>query len=569
MMKKKIISLILAAGVMAVSLSGCGKSEDFTANMSEEEKAEWEAAANDPYGKYPELVTYTSGYNLTAQGADTLAGTPYENDTFVDNAYTRYIKDLINVQNENMFEAQTGDDYGQKVSMAVAAQDIPDIMFVQDYSTLVELVESDMIEDLTDVYNNLACETVKSAYDSYGENNPINTVTFDGKIMAIPKTQLSDGQDFLWLRKDWLENLNLEEPSTLEEMADVLRAFINDDPDGNGQNDTIGLAALSTVYDDYPNTNFSLTNIFTALDAYPFVWIKDGEGKAAYGSVQPEMKEALQLLADWYAEGLIDKEFTTRTEDDIVALISSGQCGAYIGPWWSPFSPAQTTSYASKDAEWVNVSAPVGSDGKINAINTKSYGGFVVVRKGYVHPEIAMKIVNINSEYSKQDTSDATKEIKENQSIAYFNWPLYCEVQPGNNAEIMTGHVAAVLDGSADVSTLTAEEQSYYESAVRFMEAEEAGQKAESADYSQYMSRMVAIYKFQEEPANFLTPSYFETSETMKTKWASLEKLERQTILKIIVGEAEMSSFDEFVENWTSAGGQTITDEINEELSAR
>lgn len=568
-MKKKTLSLVLAAAMVMATMAGCGDANDSMANMSEEERAAWEAAANDPYGKYPELVTYTCGYNLTAQGADTLAGTPYENDTPSDNAYTRYLKEVLNVQNDNMFEAQTGDDYNQKVSMAIAAQEIPDIMFVNDYSTMVELVESDMVEDLTDVYNNLACDTVKAAYESYGENNPLNYVTFDGKIMAIPKTQLSDGQDFLWLRKDWLENLGLEEPSTLDEVADILRAFINDDPDGNGQDDTVGLAALSTVYGDYPNNTFAIDNIFTALGAYPNIWITDDDGNAVYGSIQPEMKDALQLLADWYAEGLIDKEFTTRTNDDIVALISSGQCGAYIGPWWSPFSPAQTSSYASKDAEWINVSAPVGSDGKINAINTKPYAGFVVVRKGYEHPEIAMKIVNVNSEYSKQDTSDAAKEIIENQSIAYFNWPLYCEIQPGNNAEIMTGHVAAVLDGSADVSTLNTEELGYYESAVRFLEAEEAGQKADSADYSQYMSRMVAIYKFQTEPANFLTPSYLETSETMKTKWASLEKLELQTVLKIIVGEADMSAFDEFVENWTNAGGQTITDEINEELSAK
>lgn len=568
-MKKRTLSLCLAAAMAMTAMAGCGDSNDSMANMSDEEKAAWEAAANDPYGKYPELVTYTCGYNLTAQGADTLAGTPYENDTPSDNAYTRYLKELLNIQNENMFEAQTGDDYNQKVSMAIAAQDIPDIMFVNDYSTMVELVENDMIEDLTDVYNNLACETVKASYESYGENSPLNYVTFDGKIMAIPKTQLSDGQDFLWLRKDWLENLNLEEPSTLDEMADVLRAFIEQDPDGNGQDDTIGLAALSTVYGDYPNNTFAIDNIFTAFDAYPNIWITDDAGKAVYGSIQPEMKDALQLIADWYAEGLIDKEFTTRTNDDIVALISSGQCGAYIGPWWSPFSPAQTASYASKDAEWINVSAPVGSDGKINAINTKPYAGFVVVRKGYEHPEIAMKIVNVNSEYSKQDKTDAVNEIVENQAIAYFNWPLYCEIQPGNEAENMTAHVEAVLDGSADVSTLNTQEQGFYESAVRFLEAEEAGQKADSADYSQYMSRQVAIHKFQSEPANFLTPSYLETSETMKTKWASLEKLELQTILKIIVGEADMSSFDEFVESWTAAGGQTITDEINEEISAK
>ena len=565
-MKRKSLSLLLAAAMAATMLAGCG-SKDPMANMSDEEKAAWEAAANDPYGKYPETVVYTTGYNLTNQGADTLAGTPYENDTPSDNAYTRYLKEVLNVQNENEFEAITGPDYDQKVSMAIASQDIPDIMYISDYATLVALVENDLIEDLTDVYNNLACETVKSSYASYGEdNNPLNTVTFDGRIMAIPKTQLSDGQDFLWLRKDWMDKLELEMPSTLDEMADVLRAFISQDPDGNGQADTIGLVVHNEVYGSYPNNTFAVDNIFTAFGAYPTVWMADESGNAVYGSVQPEMKDALQLMRDWYAEGLLDREFTTRTYDDIVALLSSGQCGAYIGPWWSPFNPAQTSTYASQDAEWINVSAPTGPDGKINAINTKSYGGFVVVRKGYEHPEIAMKIVNVNSEYSMQDKSDAAKEILENQSIAYFNWPLYCQVQPGNNAELMTQHVEAVMNGSADVSTLSTEELGYYESAVRYQDAEAAGQKADSADYSQYVSRIVAMNRMIDEPANFLTPAFFETTDTMKTRWASLEKIEMQAILKIIVGEEDLDYFDQFVSEWTGAGGDIITEEVNEAI---
>lgn len=565
-MKRKSLSLLLAAAMAATMLAGCG-SKDPMANMSDEEKAAWEAAANDPYGKYPETVVYTTGYNLTNQGADTLAGTPYENDTPSDNAYTRYLKEVLNVQNENEFEAITGPDYDQKVSMAIASQDIPDIMYISDYATLVELVENDLIEDLTDVYNNLACETVKSSYASYGEdNNPLNTVTFDGRIMAIPKTQLSDGQDFLWLRKDWMDKLELEMPSTLDEMADVLRAFISQDPDGNGQADTIGLVVHNEVYGSYPNNTFAVDNIFTAFGAYPTVWMTDESGNAVYGSVQPEMKDALQLMRDWYAEGLLDREFTTRTYDDIVALLSSGQCGAYIGPWWSPFNPAQTSTYASQDAEWINVSAPTGPDGKINAINTKSYGGFVVVRKGYEHPEIAMKIVNVNSEYSMQDKSDAAKEILENQSIAYFNWPLYCQVQPGNNAELMTQHVEAVMNGSADVSTLSTEELGYYESAVRYQDAEAAGQKADSADYSQYVSRIVAMNRMIDEPASFLTPAFFETTDTMKTRWASLEKIEMQAILKIIVGEEDLDYFDQFVSEWTGAGGDIITEEVNEAI---
>ena len=522
-------------------------------------------AAEDPYGRYDETITYTTGYLLTDQGADTLKGTPYESDTPSDNAYTRYLLNILNVQNENMFEAKAGDDYNQKLSLSMANQDIPDIFFTDDYSIFTELVEADMVEDLTEVYENYACDTVRDSYASYGDNSPLNYATFDGRIMGIPKTQLSDAQDFLWLRQDWLDALGLEAPHTTDEIAEVLKAFIEKDPDGNGSDDTVGLVALSTLYGGYPNNHFAIDNFFTAFGAYPSVWIEK-DGKAVYGSVQPEMKDGIALLRDWYAAGLIDKEFTTRTNDDIVALIASGKCGAYVGPWWSPFSQAQTSSYQTNDAVWTNVTAPVGSDGKINGINTKPYAGFVVVRKGYEHPEVAMKIVNVQSEYFLTDTTDDVNEVKENRSIAYFNWPLYCQVQRGDNAEIMTQHVKAAMDGEIDVSALTSEEASFYESALNFLAAEEKGEKASSADYSQYMSRLVAIYRIIEEPANFVTPAFYETTESMAMRWASLEKMELETVLKIIVGEADMDSFDAFVNNWSIAGGDMITDEVNEAI---
>ena len=161
---KKSFAMMLTAALTTTSVCGFAFADE---------------AANDPYGKYDELVTYTTGYSLTNQGADVLAGTPYENDTPENNAYTRYLKELLKIQNENDFEATMGDDYNQKLALAIASQSLPDIIHVPDYSTLVELVENDMIEDLTDVYNNSACDTVKESYESYGDNNPLNTVTFD------------------------------------------------------------------------------------------------------------------------------------------------------------------------------------------------------------------------------------------------------------------------------------------------------------------------------------------------------------------------------------------------------
>ena len=114
---------------------------------------------------------------------------------------------------------------------------------------------------------------------------------------------------------------------------------------------------------------------------------------------------------------------------------------------------------------------------------------------------------------------------------------------------------------------LTTEEQSYYESAQRFLAAEEAGEKADSADYSQYMSRMVSIFKMIEEPPNFLVPSFFETTDSMGSRWSSLEKMEMETVLKIITGEKDISEFDSFVEQWKSAGGDKITEEVNEAIA--
>ena len=130
----------------------------------------------------------------------------------------------------------------------------------------------------------------------------------------------------------------------------------------------------------------------------------------------------------------------------------------------------------------------------------------------------------------------------------------------------MTQHVLDVMDGKAEADSLTTEEQSYYESAVRFLEAEEAGNKADAADYSQYMSRIVSMQRMIDEPANFLVPSFFETTDSMSTLWASLEKMEMETVLKIITGEQDISSFDSFVESWTSSGGDKITQEVNEAI---
>ena len=145
-------------------------------------EALWETAETTPLGRYPELVTYTLG-KMTSENNSNMPSA----DTYEDNNYTRYLRELLNVQNENAFEGLGSVQYGQLELMAIQEGDLPDIMLVTSKDILDLLVEQDLIEDLTPVYESCTSDRIKEMYDSYGEDK-LGMVTYDGRLMAFPET---------------------------------------------------------------------------------------------------------------------------------------------------------------------------------------------------------------------------------------------------------------------------------------------------------------------------------------------------------------------------------------------
>lgn len=186
--------------------------------LSEKNSRSWEQAETTPLGKYPELVTYTLGQMKGANNSNLPDGQTYE-----DNAYTRYLKKTLNIQNKNVF-MESEERYDEALNILVKDRNLPDVFLVSDRETLEELVENDLIEDLTEVYKSCASDKIKEMYESYGEEL-LASGTFDGKLYALPETAIDDGQQLLWLRHDWMEQLGLKEPKTLEEAFSVIRAF--------------------------------------------------------------------------------------------------------------------------------------------------------------------------------------------------------------------------------------------------------------------------------------------------------------------------------------------------------
>lgn len=593
MSAKRIIALGLTVLILTGTVSGCGMgnstgkltedaaqtdtgaagdsaqaAEDTEAGQTADADADpWALAAADPYAPYPDTVNYTIG--VTVDPSRTYPE-DWENGSPEHSAYTEFYKAKLNVQNTDYFEAADGDDYRTKVSMAISSGDLPDIMAVT-HEELVALVENDLVEDLTEAYNNCASDLMKEIYDSY-EGRALDMATFDGKLYAMPTTNISGGPEFLWLRKDWMDQLGLEEPETLEDIEAIVTAFVEQDPGNNGAGKTVGIPLCTTesnfLYGNYSSA-YKMNNVFTMFGAYPEQWIRTADGSVGYGSVQPEMKEGLTVLADWYAKGLIDKEFSTRKYAEVTSLITDGRCGSVFAGWWLPYDLGGCYEL-NPEAEWVSYLLPAGADGRVTTwTGNPNQEVYFVVRKGFEHPELLVKIKSLTLDYNQGDAaySDDSAE-----AAAYMEW-----VNHGYGIEFIGGfdwydavarsytHIKEAIDGTRDPQNMTAYENSLYESCKSYLASVEAGEQPEKQNWIDYNCRMVAAKQMLEADVNSVNPVFFGQTESMGMMWETLRTLERKTIMQIVTGEVPVSEFDTFVEEWMAAGGDTITAEVSEQ----
>ena len=284
----------LAVCVMAAGLSGCGK---------EDKNQEPVMAEEGTMGSYHQVLE-------CAMGRRTLANPKFpDGDTYEDNAYTRYVMDKLNVRILDDFEAN-GEDYDRQVSLAIASGELPDALFIGSKDILDELVENELVEDLTDVYEDYASDYIKEIYDSYG-GRCLDTATYDGRLMAIPGTNLDSAPCVAYVRQDWLEKTGLlvdednDHCLTIEELEQIARTFLEQDPGGSGN--PVGLAFVPYLTaDDYGGSGYTINAVTSAFRAFPKLWLRDKSGAVVYGSVTPEMKETLGQLAKWFGEALSD-----------------------------------------------------------------------------------------------------------------------------------------------------------------------------------------------------------------------------------------------------------------------
>ena len=557
--EEKENSQVLSEGSSSGDVLVNGKAEDSKEEDTTEAGADkWKRAAGTPYGKYPQLVTYTLGQMSGANNSNLPEGNTYE-----DNAYTRYLKQILNIQNRNIY-MESEDRYDDYVNVLVNDHTLPDVLVVSDREILNTLVENDLVEDLTDVYENCASARIKAMYNSYGPQL-LGAGTFDGKLMALPEAVIDHGPCLLWMRKDWINQLGLDEPQTLEEAMEIIRVFQENRMGAEDGEDPVGLVC-DTNFVSTTSQNYSVEPIFEKFYAYPRRWIQDENGEIVYGSLTEETKAAVAYLRELYAQGILDQNFALRAQNNIRDLVVQGKCGAFFGLWWAPNNPLMDVIESDPQADWEPYYLTADYQQKDNVYTSFQDNKYVVVRKGYEHPEIVMKIISVLFDFSRYEGAEGTDDAEEINSYFALNVdptarPLVINVDYNEAIYNVTKDIRRVMAGTQKESNLTALEKSYYDACMMYAD----GTDATVEDWAAYKSRISAVGVLVDGHYKSVRRQYLAESDGEVPNM--LATLEKNAFIQMIVGEQSMDYFDTFVEEWYEQGGKELTEQIRKENS--
>lgn len=197
------------------------------------------------------------------------------------------------------------------------------------------------------------------------------------------------------IRKDWLDKLGLEVPTTLDEWYTVLKAFKEGDPNGNGKADEI---PLSDGWGGGDWLRFGdAFGLYMAGNAYGDYEVGE-DGKLFYKYIDERYKQTLEYLNKLYSEGLIDPEYATVSFDNTSQKISTNIVGAIASEWMSNIATFENNLKAGgvTDANWVPVMPPENPDGVSVTHNRWSIWTNAVISKDCENPELALQWLDIH-----------------------------------------------------------------------------------------------------------------------------------------------------------------------------
>lgn len=541
--KQAVISLAMASLML---LGGCGQSG---------QESQEQAAVKNADGKYEPTVTISIAKQL-----DENAGRYGDGEDINKNPMTELAEEKLGIKMETTLLGGDAENYDTKLRLALTgSEELPDVFPVYSTQMIADMIESGRVKAIDDDIEKYMPDRLKEIYDKYPET--FYPVTKDGKTYGIAcSPALTEGQVMI-VRQDWLDNLGLQAPTNLDEFEAVIQAFTENDPDGNGEDDTYGFTYSGS---DIYNTGWVAdpVSLFSANSGkyIPGSWQEDESGNLTYGSINEGNKKTLERMADWHANGWIFQEAAATGAWDAMVQFTEGKAGIFIGRPWCIDSVRDVTS-ADPDAvikAYPNISQ---ENGEPTYQTAQTNDGWLMFNADFENMEAFFTYYDwlYDAAFGTGDFEYGFFEGVDydvvDGEVVYdftkFDPPVRDPFMPGKSTVLKNTPMIDAMQAYADVSE---------------------GQEAVNSEQIKAKAAFSATpdtaegYVIANEHRDELLSNLFngEPTDTMKKKWEQLQTMEKQVYTNIIYGKESPDAFDQFVSDWKEQGGDDITKEVNE-----
>lgn len=285
----------------------------------------------------------------------------------------------------------------EQLGLMAAADNLPDVFTIRsDISPIYySLRDSGQLLDIENILYDYGPNIIAAR----GEEQINSMRDPDGVLRSVANCTESS-YDVMMIRKDWLDKLNLKVPTTTEELRNVMNAFVYQDPDGNGQDDTYGFLSLR-------GGARGMLTLFAAFGANPGDCWNVVNGKVVYSFLQTDrMVPAVKYIRSLYEQGLLgsgDDFQMAGTEYN--AVVSNGKVGIVQDEVWY-LSPSTSWFYADPTAEWIYIDPIKGPDGYSGYVNWQNpyYRARTCIASSCKDPIAAMQYLNFIADYDNNLT---------------------------------------------------------------------------------------------------------------------------------------------------------------------
>jgi putative aldouronate transport system substrate-binding protein len=506
----KIAALTLALSMVVTGITGCGKKESGeTGSAGTTERAEISMMTFDFEG------SPVSG----------------EHATEVIKKMEEYTNTKVN------FSWVPSDSYEDKLSLTLASgNDMPMIIAVGSMTAAISsAAEAGAFWNL----NDYMFDAEKYPNLSQANENVNKSLTVNNELIGVYRAR-AIGRNGIGYRADWAEKLGIGEPKTIEDMYNMMYAFTYSDPDGNGKDDTYGLALSKfTGPFDIMQTWFGVGN----------GWVEQN-GELVPVHKTPEYLEAVKWIKKMYDDGLVYEDWAVRDTATWQDSVKNGECGIYIDVLdgsrriWDYFVTNNIPSVVDPA-----VPASMKLVGTINdkTLATSGYNGFFVITKAADTEEKLAACLNFLDKMC-----DDEMILLSSYGLEGTHWEVGADgflvdldVDDAVSAKAYTAlnqTVAYIPNMAATSITVEKTERNIIEEEI----------KEANIQYSVFNPAL----------------SYLVNSSTYSLSGSTLDQLLNDARTQFICGQIDEAGLQAAWETWANQGGNSVIEEVNTQFKA-